>query len=809
MFPTLPSYQNFLEKFKARAKSDLIQQLDAAKKNWNKNNTSETEKICSLETRLQMISEKEISLELENSPLFEHLNNEKMSSTFLKLAKVSEKDASLSDICNNDNNPFQSKDDRNKFITDFYKNLYKDENRAEGSFEGCIERFLGPEVLNNPIVQNAKLNETEKLNLEAVFSLGELDKSLLEAKTGSAGGMDGINNALLKKFWKYFRIPLHKYALCCFNKGQLTTSFKTAAIRLIPKKGNTNLIKNWRPISLLNCCYKILSRVINNRLKKVAHKLLSRAQKGFTSKRFIQECLINVIENIAYAKKNNIEGAIVAIDQAKAFDSVLNGYMNEVYKFFGFGNMFIDMMETLGNNRLACIILEDGSFSENFVLGKGRPQGDPPSPIQYNLAEQILLFKLELGAINPIVPMQVRVAGAEAAQEAGRVQEAHRETSATDAYADDTSVCTFYNFDDLNKLKSILLDFGNISGLCCNIEKSFLMRVGNRTTVKADILGLGFTEVDSIKILGLDIDFNLDCINTLHDSTVGKIIRTANFWSRFNLSLPGRVGIFKTLMLSQLSYLGCIITPSELQYATLYGIIENFVKKNLNISKERLYLPAVKGGLGLIDIKTFVMSQQVTWCKKANATSFDCWRYDLKTLGNGNVFASALSNDDIQRHPILNNLVQSLSEFQKRFYCINDNYRSAYVLNNPLIYRERGSTRILDKNFFLQNPPLDFNVLAKLKFSDFFSNGTPILLETINVTHNININLVTYLRICTALGNFYNSLKRNRVTDNTSVSLGTFFSSFQKGSKSVRRIFDHGKNAKSKTNTLTPVKTFF
>ena len=115
----------------------------------------------------------------------------------------------------------------------------------------------------------------------------------------------------------------------------------------------------------------------------------------------------------------------------------------------------------------------------------------------------------------------------------------------------------------------------------------------------------------------------------------------------------------------------------------------------------------------------------------------------------------------------------------------------------------------MDKNFFLQNPPLDFNVLAKLKFSDFFSNGTPILLETINVTHNININLVTYLRICTALGNFYNSLKRNRVTDNTSINLSTFFSSFQKGSKSVRRIFVHGKNTKSKPNNLTPVKTFF
>ena len=102
--------------------------------------------------------------------------------------------------------------------------------------------------------------------------------------------------------------------------------FKTAAIRLIPKKGNCKEIKNWRPISLLNCIYKVLSRVINKRLNKVANKLLSRAQKGFNSSRNIQECLINIIENIAYSKKHNVNGVLVAIDQAKAFDSVSNLY---------------------------------------------------------------------------------------------------------------------------------------------------------------------------------------------------------------------------------------------------------------------------------------------------------------------------------------------------------------------------------------------------------------------------------------------------------------------------------------------------
>jgi hypothetical protein len=74
-------------------------------------------------------------------------------------------------------------------------------------------------------------------------------------------------------------------------------------VRLVPKKGNKTDIKNWRPISLLSNLYKILSRALNNRLKKFVSRLTSRAQKGFTDARYIQEVLINVVECIGYAKK--------------------------------------------------------------------------------------------------------------------------------------------------------------------------------------------------------------------------------------------------------------------------------------------------------------------------------------------------------------------------------------------------------------------------------------------------------------------------------------------------------------------------
>ena len=129
-------------------------------------------------------------------------------------------------------------------------------------------------------------------------------------------------------------MPLLNYTRCVFRNGRLTQSFKTALIKLIPKKGNSADIKKWRPISLLSCLYKIVSRAVNNRLKSVVNRFTSRAQKGFTKHRYIQEVLINVCETIRFCDTNNIGAALVSVDQSRAFDTISHKYMAEVYKNF-------------------------------------------------------------------------------------------------------------------------------------------------------------------------------------------------------------------------------------------------------------------------------------------------------------------------------------------------------------------------------------------------------------------------------------------------------------------------------------------
>jgi len=195
------------------------------------------------------------------------------------------------------------------------------------------------------------------------------------------------------------------------------------------------------------------------------------------------------------------------------------------------------------------------------------------------------------------------------------------------------------------------------------------------------------------------------------------------------------------------------------------------------------------------------MAQQVVWFKRTHKANIDNWRHDLTTIFHGNCLISNNLFIDPNTNPILHEISESFVSFCREFYNKDDNYKSSLIMNNPIIFRERGSDRILDKNFFSQNPPIDFTKLSKLKFSDCFSNGNAVLLDTINTNFDLNLNLATYMRLIGALSNFYRTLKRGRHSDNSFISLATFFSSPARGSKTIRNIFSHSKNSKIKIET--------
>jgi hypothetical protein len=494
------SFQTWVKKVDNAEKASIISRLNSLKSDYN-NNLAE---ITELETRLNGILDAETLLKVRSMKLFSCLNSEKPTPIFLSLARSSSRENNLSHINKQNGIPFSNNINKTEQIVSYFENIYRIPLSDMSCYDNCIERFLGDDILNHPITISSRLTLDERNLLDAPLTIEELDASLEKCNIRSAPGIDGMSNAFIKKYWQYFRIPLFNYANACFEKKILTTNFRSASIKLIPKKGDCSELKNWRPISLLSNMYKIISRAINCRLNTVVNRICSRAQKGFNNKRYTQECLINVLETIAHCNTNNIHGALVAVDMAKAFDTLSHGFLREVFRFFNLGPVLIDWLTLLGENRTACLLLDNGTYSRNFRLDRGRAQGDNISPNTFNFADQILILKIELDPkingvwksfqIPPTMPTN---------NNPFFMHESRGETSKNESLADDNTTLMMLEENSLCALRVILDDFGKISGLRCNYEKTVIVPIGNTTSVPENLFG--FVVDSKVKLLGMEI----------------------------------------------------------------------------------------------------------------------------------------------------------------------------------------------------------------------------------------------------------------------------------------------------------------
>jgi hypothetical protein len=282
-------------------------------------------------------------------------------------------------------------------------------------------------------------------------------------------------------------------------------------------------------------------------------KLTNVCQKGYSNSKQCQEVLINIIDSINKTKVSGNRGALVSLDIKKAFDSTSHRYLQCVYSFFNFGPNFIRWLNLINTNRRACIILDNEFYSSFFDLERGNAQGDTVSPYIFNLGFQILLFKINFdlqiqGIIEqPPIPPDLPPVPHEVSTRPYKVF----------AFADDANALLKLEVSTLNRLKSVLDDFGRLSGLECNVEKTTLLQVGSDIPLPEEIIRCGFTIVDEVTVLGATLSGSgADTSRSIAEIS-NKLKRQVNYWSRFNLSLPGRITVAKSMMYSQINYLGC------------------------------------------------------------------------------------------------------------------------------------------------------------------------------------------------------------------------------------------------------------
>ena len=128
-------------------------------------------------------------------------------------------------------------------------------------------------------------------------------------------------------------------------------------IKLTERKDrDKRLIKNWRPISLLNTDLKLITKVLATRLKKNLPALISPNQTAYVENRLIGESgrlISDILETTSILQK---EGLLVTIDIEKAFDSVNHDFLLTCLEKYGFGTQFLIWIKTLLKNQESCII---------------------------------------------------------------------------------------------------------------------------------------------------------------------------------------------------------------------------------------------------------------------------------------------------------------------------------------------------------------------------------------------------------------------------------------------------------------------
>ena len=342
-----------------------------------------------------------------------------------------------------------------------------------------------------------------------------------------------------------------------------------------------------------------------------------------------------------------MEGFLVTMDAQKTFDSLDNKFSISVVEKFGLGQNFISWIEIILKNQESCVI-NGGTTTKYFKLNRGARQGDPISAYLFILAFEILFLLIKE---NPHI----------------KGLNIFDHCYLYSAYADDT---TFF-LKDVNSIKEMVNSFhifSSFSGLRPNLSKCEIAGIGVLKGVKVAVCGIQCVDLvlDTIKILGTHFSYNEKLKEERNFCLIiANIQRVLKLWKLRNLTLEGKILIFKTLALSKIIF-QAFVTPIPIYVVTeLEKIQKSFLWENSTskIKHDTLCNDYKYGGLKNVDIRKKIISLQCSWIKRLYDDSFHEWKIIplhliSRTFGKSFIFHSNLS--------FKKKLVKSFPSFYKK-----------------------------------------------------------------------------------------------------------------------------------------------
>ncbi|CAK8538120.1 unnamed protein product [Lathyrus sativus] len=252
------------------------------------------------------------------------------------------------------------------------RNVEEPENIKDEAIKFFKDKFTqsNSKKFRSDLALAACLDEEDKQFLETNFSTFDVTKAIFSCDGNKFPGVDGFNFKFIKSCWEIVGQDFSNCILDFFKTGFLPRMFASSFISLVPKISNPQQFEDFRPISLISCISKVISKMLACSLSKVIHKIISPSQTAFIPGRQIYDGVLLANEIEDYAKRFKMECLFFKVDFAKAYNCVGWIFLDEMLVKMGFGLNWLKWIRGSVFKSYVSILI-NGSPSKNFKVGRG------------------------------------------------------------------------------------------------------------------------------------------------------------------------------------------------------------------------------------------------------------------------------------------------------------------------------------------------------------------------------------------------------------------------------------------------------
>ena len=185
------------------------------------------------------------------------------------------------------------------------------------------------------------INQQQNQLLVGCFSEEEIKRAVWECGNEKSPGPDGLNFKFIKQFWQLLKPEITRFIFEFHANGIFPKGSNASFITLVPKVPDPQNLNDFRPISLIGCVYKIVVKLLSNRLKRIMPEIIDERQSAFVAGRQLLHSTIIANEVVEEAKRGNKAFLVFKADFERAYDSVSWDFLIYMMRRMGFGNKWI------------------------------------------------------------------------------------------------------------------------------------------------------------------------------------------------------------------------------------------------------------------------------------------------------------------------------------------------------------------------------------------------------------------------------------------------------------------------------------